>query len=130
MTSEKKAKAITTFTKTFGGNYDKLGPQDIDYKIYDSNKVPIAYAEVVIRNRTIREAYPLYIQASRLVKLTDKRLNPVIIWACEDGIIYAKVKDIYGQIKWGGLPPQPESNNNNQLICYYDKQKQCKYIKY
>lgn len=130
MTSERKAKAITTFTKTFGGNYDKLSPQDIDYKIYDSNKVPIAYAEVVIRNRTIREAYPLYIQASRLVKLTDKRLNPVIIWACEDGIIYAKVKDIYGQIKWGGLPPQPESNNNNQLICYYDKQKQCKYIKY
>ena len=130
MISEKKEKAINAFIRIFGGSYQRLSPQDIDYRVYDSNKNLIGYVEVVIRNRTIREAYPLYIQAQRLVKLTDKRLNPVIIWACEDGIIYAKVKQLYGEIKWGGLPPQPESNNNNELVCYYIKQKHCKYIKY
>lgn len=130
MTSEKKQKAIQTFTKTFGGNFEKLSPTDIDYKVYDSNKVPIAYAEIVIRNRPIRDAYPLPIYASRLVKLVEKRLNPVIIWACEDGLIYGKVKDIYGEIKWGGLPPHPESNKHNELICFFGRQKQCKYIKY
>lgn len=130
MISERKEKAINTFVKTFGGTYNRLTAPDIDYRIYDSNKNLIAYVEIVIRNRVIREAYPLYIEATRLVKLTDKRLNPVIIWACEDGIIYGKVKDLRGEIRWGGLPPQPESNNNNELICYYVKQKQCKYIKY
>lgn len=130
MTSEKKEKAINTFVKIFGGSYQRLSPQDIDYRVYDSNKNIIAYVEVVIRNRTIKEAYPLYIQAPRIVKLTDKRLNPVIVWACEDGIIYGKVKELYGEIKWGGLPPQPESNINNELVCYYVKQKHCKYIKY
>lgn len=130
MISERKEKAIGTFIKTFGGSYQKLVSPDIDYKVYDSSKNLIAYVEVVIRNRVIREAYPLYIEASRLIKLTDKRLNPVIIWACEDGLIYGKVKDLHGEIRWGGLPPRPESNNNNELICYYVKQKHCKYIKY
>lgn len=130
MISERKEKAIGTFIKTFGGSCQKLISPDIDYKVYDSSKNLIAYVEIVIRNRVIREAYPLYIEASRLIKLTDKRLNPVIIWACEDGLIYGKVKDLHGEIRWGGLPPRPESNNNNELICYYVKQKHCKYIKY
>jgi hypothetical protein len=130
MIFEKKNKAIETFTKTFGGKFEKLSATDIDYKIFDSNKSPIAYTEIIVRNRTIKDAYPLPIYASRLVKLVEKRLNPVIIWSCEDGLIYGKVKDIYGEIKWGGLPPHSESNKHNELICYFSKQRCFKYIKY
>ena len=66
----------------------------------------------------------------KLVKLCDKRLNPVMIWACDDGIIYAKVKDIYGDIRWGGRKPRAGAVNDEEVMAYYDKQRAFKYIRY
>jgi len=84
----REKKAIELFVSIFGGSYLKLDPHDVDYKVFDKDKNLIAYAEVKGRVRTIRDAYPLPVAARKLVKLTDKRLTPVIIWACDDGIIY------------------------------------------
>jgi hypothetical protein len=64
------------------------------------------------------------------VKLVDKRLNPVIIWACDDGIIYAQANQLVGEIKWGGRPPREGSYNDAELMVYYDKQKCMKYVRY
>jgi hypothetical protein len=126
----REKKAIELFVSIFGGSYKKLDPNDIDYKIFDKDKNLIAYAEVKGRIRTMKTAYPLPIAARKLVKLIDKRLTPVVIWACEDGIIYGKADKLKGEIKWGGRPPRDGSFNDAELMVYYDKQKELKYIRY
>lgn len=126
----REKKAIELFVSLFGGSYQKLDPFDIDFKIFDKDKKLIAYAEVKGRIRTMRDAYPLPIAAKKLVKLIDKRLSPVLIWSCEDGIIYGKANKLYGEIKWGGRPPRTDSFADNELMVYYEKQKELKYIRF
>jgi hypothetical protein len=126
----RERKAIELFVSIFNGSYKKLGQFDIDYKVSDKDGQLIAYAEVKGRIRSMKDAYPLPISAAKLVKLVDKRLNPVIIWACDDGIIYAQVNQLVGEIKWGGRPPREGSYNDSELMVYYDKQKSMKYVRY
>jgi len=126
----REKKAIETFVKTFGGSYQKLDPYDIDYKIFDENKKVIGYAEVKGRIRTMRDAYPLPISAHKVIKLIDKRLNPLIIWACEDGIIYGRPENLVGQVKQGGRPPREGAAHDIELMFYYDKQKALKYVRF
>lgn len=117
----REKKAIETFVKTFGGSYQKLDPLDIDYKISDKDKRVVAYAEVVSRVRTMRDSYPLPIDAKKLVKLFDKRLNPVLIWSCEDGIIYGRPDKLTGVIK---------QDTSGELMVYYEKQRGFKYVRF
>lgn len=126
----REQKAINRFVSLFEGSYEKLGIHDVDYKIFDKNKKLIAYTEVKGMLRNISIAYPLPIAARKLVKLMDKRLNPVLIWACDDGIIYAKLKDIVGTAKVGGRPKREGSSNDAEVMVYYDKQKAFKYVRY
>jgi hypothetical protein len=130
MIFDKEKKAIEIFVGMFGFSYKKLDPNDIDYKIFDKDGNLIAYAEVIIRVRTIYNAYPLPIEAKKLVKLIDKRLTPVIIWACEDGIIYAKGNKLKGEIKFDNKSEQDNSFNNSELMVYYEKEKELKYVRY
>lgn len=123
-------KAIETFVNTFGGSFQKLDPYDIDYKVFNKEGKLIAYVEVKGRIKTMHNAYPLPVAARKAVKLTEKRLNPVMIWSCEDGIIYGKVDKLKGEIKWGGRAPRDDSFNDNELMIYYDKQKALKYIRF
>jgi hypothetical protein len=126
----REKKAIQTFVNMFGGSFKKLDPHDIDYKVFDKDGNLIAYVEVKGRIKTMYSAYPLPVAARKLVKLSDKRLVPVIIWACEDGIIYGKVNKLKGEIKWGGRTPRDHSYNDAELMVYYEKQKELKYIRY
>lgn len=119
---KRELKAITTFVSRFGGSFQKLDPNDIDYKIFDKDKKLIAYAEVKSVIKTMYNAYPLSVSAKKLVKLVDKRLNPVVIWSCEDGIMYGKAEKLKGDIKWGLDAPE--------LIVFYDKQKDIKYVRF
>jgi hypothetical protein len=126
----REKKAIELFVSIFNGSYKKLGQFDIDYKVSDKDGQLIAYVEVKGRIRSMKTAYPLPISATKLVKLVDKRLNPVIIWACDDGIIYAQANQLIGEIKWGGRPPREGSYNDAELMVYYEKQKCMKYVRY
>ena len=126
----RELKAITTFVNTFGGSFKKLDPNDIDYKVFDKDGNLIAYVEVKGRIRTMHSAYPLPIAARKLVKLIDKRLVPVVIWSCEDGIIYGRADKIKGEIKWGGRAPREGSYNDLELMVFYEKQKALKYIRF
>ena len=128
LTREKRA--IEKFVGIFGGSYKKLGPNDIDYRVFDSSNNLIAYVEVKGRLRALKDAYPLPVAARKIVKLCDKRLNPVMIWACEDGIIYAKVSEIQGSVKWGGRKPRENSFNDEELMIYYEQQKGFKYVRF
>jgi hypothetical protein len=116
----KKKKAIDLFVSLFKGSYQQLDPSDIDYKIFDATNNLIAYAEIMVRNRPISKSYPLPVHAKKLVKLIDKRITPVVIWACDDGIIYAKAHKLRGDILY----------SDYEMVAYYDKQKEFKYVKY
>jgi hypothetical protein len=129
---DREKKAIDVFVGRFKGSYQKLAPDDIDYRVFDKSKNLIAYVEVKGRIRDVRDAYPLPIAAKKVTKLCAKRLNPTIVWACEDGILYAKVKELRGEVRWGGRNPREDSlyNNDEELMMYFPKQKAIKYIKY
>ena len=128
LTREKKA--IDYFVKRFNGSYKKLGPNDIDYKVFDEKGILIAYAEVKGRYKTLANCFPLPIACRKVVKLCDKRLNPVIIWACDDGIVYGQPSQIHGVVKWGGRAPRDGAVNDQELMIYYDKQKTIRYFRY
>lgn len=126
----RERRAVEYFVKRFEGSYKKLGPNDIDYKIFDKDKNLIAYAEVKGRYRSITNCYPLPVACRKVVKLCDKRLNPVIIWACDDGIVYGKPYELNGSVKWGGRKPREGAANDQELMIYYDKQKTLRYFRY
>lgn len=126
----REKKAIETFVKIFNGSFKKLDPMDIDYKVFDKEGKLIAYAEVKGRIRSIRDAYPLPVALRKLQKLVDKRLNPVLIWSCDDGIIYGKAERLVGTVRWSGRPPREGASNDAELMVYYEKQKEMKYIRY
>jgi hypothetical protein len=127
---KREKKAIETFVNTFGGSYKKLDPLDVDYKIFDKNDNLIAYAEVKGRIRNIRNAYPLPISITKVAKLIDKRLVPVIIWACDDGIIYGIATKLEGHIKFGGRKPREGSYSDEEMMAYFEKQKTLKYVRF
>lgn len=115
----REKKAIELFVSMFNGSYQKLDPQDVDYKVFDKDNKLIAYAEIVSRARTMVNSYPLPVPAKKLVKLFDKRIPPIIIWSCDDGIIYAKANELRGEII-----------SDSELIVYYKKHKEFKYVRF
>ena len=127
----REKKAVEKFVALFKGGYKKLGPNDIDFRIFDKDKKIIGYAEVKGKSCVLKDAFPLYVAARKLVKLCDKRLNPVMIWACEDGIIYGKVPEIVGEMRWGGRTDiREEAINDQELMAYFEYQRAFKYLKY
>ncbi len=127
---EREKKAINTFINVFNGSSQKLGPQDIDFKVFNKDGTLIAYAEVKGRLRSMKTAYPLPVALSKLSKLIEKRLNPVLIWACDDGIIYGKVFNLVGEVRMGGRAPREGGNTDIEMMVYFDKQKEFKYVRY
>ena len=118
----RKTKAIEKFVSIFKGTYEKLSPTDVDYRVFDKNGKLIAYISVVPMLKNISIVYPLKVSLEEMTKLFRKRLNPTFIWACDDGIVYGKLKDITGEVR--------HVNASDELIVYFDKQKSFKYVRY
>jgi hypothetical protein len=127
---KRERRAIETFVSVFGGSFQKLDPFDIDFKVFDKDGKLIAYVEVKGRIKTLYDAYPLPLSVSKLHKIHSKRLNPTVIWACEDGIIYGRISKLEGDLKWGGRAPREGAVNDEEPMVYFDKQKNLKYVRY
>lgn len=127
---KREFKAILTFTETYALSFVKLGMNDVDYMICGSNKEVVGYAEVKGRNRKIENAFPLPIACRKLLKLSDKKINPVIIWSCYDGIVYGKLHELEGNIRFGGRKPREGAVNDLELMAYYPPQDGLSYIKF
>lgn len=127
---DREKKAIRTFVNRFSGSFKKLGPDDIDYRVYDKDENLISFVEVKGRYRKMTDAFPLPVAARKVVKLSDKRLNPVMIWACDDGIIYGRISQLSGAIRWGGRKPREGSYNDQELMVYYTQANPFKYVRY
>lgn len=125
----REQKAIKVFCNKYNLDHKKLGDWDIDFSLHKDNKL-IGYAEVKGRNKNIVDAYPLPLAIRKVYSLTEKTKDPVVIWACFDGIIYAKLKNLNGVIKKGGRKPRTGSVNDIELMAYYDKQDDLNIIYY
>ena len=117
------------FCGQFGFNKKKLGKNDIDFAIYDDQKI-LFYLEIKGRLKNINEAYPLPISVKKLTKINDKKKQSVILWACNDGIIFSRTEKLIGLIKIGGRKPRNGSFNDIEFMAYFDKSNNLKEIKY
>ena len=114
----------------FGGSFVALSISDTDFKIFDSKKKLIAYAEVIIVDDFYDISTDLIVKIQSLLRLSNKRLNPVVIWAFNDGIVYSKVTKIEGLIKWGSPKGKPSLPSTMELIADYKQNKNFKYERY
>ena len=126
----REIKAIRLFVKPFNGKFQKLDDNDIDFKVFDKDNRLISFAEVKGRLKDLRDAFPLPVAVRKLIKLSDKRINPVIIWSCNDAIVYSLVKDLVGKIKYSGRKPREGSSNDLELMAYFNNDSNFKIIKY
>lgn len=120
-----KLKAIKYFSRMFNFEFIQLDPMDVDFKLTKNGEMK-SYAEVGIVEELIQDAYPLHLPLRAVQKLADKRLNPILMWACNDGIIYGRIEKLLCDVKWGGVPPP----FNNELVATFKKQPELKFIKY
>jgi hypothetical protein len=125
----KKTKAIQTFVDVFGGSFFSLSFNDTDYKVLDKEKNLICYAEIVIVRSDYSPSEELKVTANRLVKLSNKRLSPVLIWAFYDGIVYTKVIRLNGIISWGDRDSTQNSYDNQELVVSFKQNKNFIYEK-
>jgi len=113
-------KAISLFCSKYSMEFVKLGENDIDFLVSKDNKE--YYLEVKGRRRNISNAYPLPMAARKMVKLCDKRKPSIIIWDCNDGIIYGGVNELKCTGRVGGRTPRESSHNDIEFMLYFDKQ--------
>lgn len=114
--------AISSYVDLKGGTFKKLGANDVDYKLFDNNGNITSYVEVKVLDTTIAQSFPLCLTVRKLLKLIDKRLNPVVLWSCSDGIIYGKPYEINGELVW--------STKLGDLEVKYINKKQFRYVRF
>lgn len=124
---DRKKKAARIFVNIFGGSFSALSVSDSDFKIFDSKKKLISYADVVLVDGSYDRSSNLIVSVSRISKLSQKRLNPVVIWLFNDGIVYAKLNNISGKISWGNLPGKESNPFTDELIAEFSQDKNFKH---
>jgi len=113
--------AIKILCERSNAKYEKLGENDVDFKI-TTKEGKIYYAEVKGRNKTLNKCYPLPVAARKIVKLCDTKA-PIIVWDCEDAIIYGNVNTLHAKGITGGRTPREGSTNDIEFMLYFKKQK-------
>ena len=129
---DRENRAIEKFVSMFSLTYKKLGDNDIDFQLFKNERL-IGFVEVKGRHKNLAEAYPLPVAIRKISKLQGEygpRLNPIIIWACHDGIIYGKLMKLKGNIEEGGRPPRPQAKNDQELMAYYTVQEDLHHAEY
>lgn len=126
---DREDKAIKLWTKNMKeSEVEKLGDNDIDFRVYSHNSDTYAYVEVKGRHRDIVNAFPLPIAARKIVKIHDLLKNDddtakaFVIWACDDGIISGNIEDLIGEAKIGGRSHREGSANDCEVMIYYKEQ--------
>ena len=126
---DREDKAVKLFCNEYGLTSEKLSPNDIDFKIYKDGKF-LFYLEVKGRIRTLQDCFPLPIAVRKLLKMTDKKQDGVILWACTDGVVFSRVENLKGQLRVGGRKERQGSTNDIELMAYYNNSSNFKFLQY
>jgi hypothetical protein len=128
---ERETKAIKKFCSIYNLTYKKLDPFDIDFMIFNKNSEHIGFAEVKGRhNKNVADVKFLTLSLSKACKLQAKRLNPIVIWSLDDGIIYSKLNNLVGTVSYGGRDKRAGSYNDTELVIRYSIQKAMSHAEY
>mgnify|MGYP003657932325 CR=1 FL=1 len=122
---ERENRAIKKFCSLYGLTFKKLGANDIDFQVFNDSNL-VGFVEVKGRHRIIANAYPLPVAIRKLNKLQGElapRQDPIIVWACHDGIVYGKIKKLKGTIEYGGRKPREGAVNDQELMAEFSPQK-------
>ncbi len=65
---DRETKAVNLFCNKYGLTFEKLSPNDIDFKIYKNGKF-LFYLEVKGRLRDLNDCYPWPIAGRKLLKM-------------------------------------------------------------
>lgn len=120
-----KKKAATAFVNVFGGSIEILAPSDVYCRVFDKDGTPVAYLDVIVLNQPMNGSYPLKVTAKSLQKLTDKRLNPTLLWSFIDGLIYCKIKNLSGEIYFGKIS---KDSPDELIVKITERQKYLRFI--
>jgi hypothetical protein len=126
---DRESKAVKLFCDEYNLTSEKLSPNDIDFKIYKDGKF-LFYLEVKGRIRNLQYCFPLPIAVRKLLKMTDKKQDGVILWACLDGIVFSRVENLKGEIRIGGRIRREGSANDIELMSYYNNSSNFKFLQY
>lgn len=118
---KKEKSAIELYLKRSGNKYKKLSPSDVDFRILNDSKSLVGYADVKVLDTTMKDSFPLSVDARKIIKLRDKRLSAVMIWYCIDGILYLPIEGLKGEARWCDV--------TGELTLYYNDKKIFKYVK-
>ena len=117
---QRERKAVELFCDIYGYQFKKLGDNDIDFEI-TKDDLFICYLEAKGRKRNISNCYPLPVAIRKLLKLSEKKRQSVMLWACFDGIVYSRLENLKGEIKTGGRKPREGSANDIEIMAYYEE---------
>jgi hypothetical protein len=126
---DRESKAVKLFCNEYNLTSEKLSPNNIDFKIYKDGKF-LFYLEVKGRMRNLQDCFPLPIAVRKLLKMTDKKQDGVILWACLDGIVFSRVENLKGEIRIGGRIRREGSANDIELMSYYNNSSNFKFLQY
>ena len=126
---DRESKAVKLFCNEYDLKSEKLSPNDIDFKIYKDGEF-LFYLEVKGRIKTLQECFPLPVAVRKLLKMTDKKQDGVILWACLDGIVFSRVENLKGQIRIGGRKTREGAANDIELMAYYNHRNNFKFLRY
>ena len=120
---DRENKAIKKFCSLYDLNYKKLGRFDVDFMIFNSDGEHIGFVEVKGRpHDSVDDVNSLTLSLSKACKLQSKRLNPIIVWALNDGIIFSKLNKLIGTVVYAGRPQREGSTYDTELLIRYKKQ--------
>jgi len=120
---DREKKAIKKFCILYDLSYKKLSKFDVDFMIFNSDGDHIGFVEVKGRpNDNVDDVGFLTLSLSKACKLQSKRLNPIIVWALNDGIIFSKLNKLTGTVVHGGRSKREGSTNDAELLIRYKKQ--------
>tara|TARA_R110000737_G_scaffold220961_1_gene236536 strand:- start:255 stop:677 length:423 start_codon:yes stop_codon:yes gene_type:complete len=126
---DRENKATDFFCNMFEFDKKKLGDNDIDFEIWSKGQFKFNL-EVKGRLKKIKDAYPLPVSVKKLTKIQDKKKQGVILWACEDGIIFSRIEKLKGEIRVGGRIPRKGAVNDIEYMAYFNKADNLKEITY
>lgn len=105
---------------------EKLSPNEIDFLIWDvqSPNEPICALEIkgVKKVPSVDSEHTPIVAIKKLTELqkyiNEKKISRVFIaWAYGDGIKYSEIRDLDGDIYWGGQKiPRQGSTNDHELM--------------
>lgn len=110
--------AIETYCDSMGYGFTVNVNDGVNYKITDGDNMTVGYAIVKARYKSVARANPVFVSARSLFKLIETKLEPVIIWSCNDGILYGDPRKLAGDIVYGDFSHDEELANESMVVFY------------